>query len=130
VRATHFIHQDLDLASQELSILVTIAEFACLWVPDSEYGIENVGESGWVVFGELEDLLLALLKTTPEYRLNEVDSIAKKLICTFSQTYFYYIFITAQTYDQRLSPTSGKEVTIEHKKHPFQGKLLAKLSEL
>jgi len=126
VRTTHFIRQDADLASQELSILVTIAEVACLWVPDSEYGIENVGGSSWVVFGELEDLLLALLKTTLEYRLNEVDSIAKKRICTFSQTSFHYIFITAQTYDQRPSPTSGKEVSTERKKHLFQGKLLAK----
>lgn len=130
MRATHFIRQDVDLASQELSILVTIAEVACLWVPDSEYGIGNVGGSSWVVFGELEDLLLALLKTTPEYRLNEVDSIAKKLIYTFSLTSFPYIFITTQTYDQRSSPTSGEEVTKEQKNLPFQGKFLAKLSEL
>jgi hypothetical protein len=80
VRATHFIRQDLDLASQELSILVTIAEFACLRVVDSECFIEDMRESSWVVFRELEDLLLALSKTTLEYRLKEVDSIAKKLL--------------------------------------------------
>lgn len=45
VRATHFIRQDLDLASQELSILMTIAKFACLRVVDSEYCIEDIGEA-------------------------------------------------------------------------------------
>ena len=61
VRATHFIRQDLDLASQELSILMTIAKFACLRVVDSEYCVEDIGERSWVVFRELEDFLLALL---------------------------------------------------------------------
>jgi len=80
VRATHFIRQDVDLAPQEPSILVTIAEFDCLRVADSEYSIGDIRKRSWVVFGELEGLLLALLKTTLEYQLKEVDSIAKKLL--------------------------------------------------